>query len=83
MLLRILALYVIEAFAISPSRVDDAMLELERKSYLLEENSGICLVTYASDPRTEDIVTCYTQLQGINVILWSIILIGLAARCGK
>jgi hypothetical protein len=83
MLLRILALYVIEALAISPPRVENAMLELERKSYLLDENSGICLVTYSSDPRTEDIVSCYTQLQGINVILWSIILIGIIARCGK
>jgi hypothetical protein len=83
MLLRILALYVIEALAITPPRVEDAMLRLERKSYEMEENSGMCLVTYASDPRTGDSVTCYTQLQVINFILWSIILIGLAARCGK
>ena len=83
MLLRILALYVIEAFAITPPRVEDAMLRLERKSYEMEENSGLCLVTYATDPRNGDTVTCYTQLQVINVIMWSVILIGLAARCGK
>jgi len=83
MLLRILALYVIEALAITPPRVEDAMLRLERKSYEMEENSGMCMVTYASDPRTGDSVTCYTQLQVINFILWSVILIGMAARCGK
>jgi len=84
MLLRILALYVIEAFAISPSRVDDAMLELERKSYLLEENTGMCTVTYSSDySRNGDTVTCYTTLQVLNFVMWSVILIGMAARCGK
>jgi len=85
MLLRILALYVIEAFAISPpSRIEEAAFELERKSYLLEENTGMCTVTYSSDySRNGDTVTCYTTLQVINFILWSVILIGMAARCGK
>jgi len=72
MLLRILALYVIEAFAINPSRVEEVVFELERKSYDMEENSGMCTVTYSSDySRNGDTVTCYSPMQVLNFIIFS------------
>lgn len=85
MLLRILAMYVVEALAISPpSRIEEAAFELERKSYLLEENSGMCTVTYSSDYSSNgDTVTCYSPMQVLNFVMWFVILIGMLARCGK